>query len=70
MEYVSGSAQLCATLMDFLLDTHPGLVEAIGVPMVLDVLLLLCLLELVPQPLYPVMVTGSHLTAERGRKRR
>lgn len=49
--------------------THPGLVEAVGVPVILEVLLLLGLLELVPQPLYPVVVTGSHLTAGRERDR-
>ena len=38
-------------------------------PMVLDVLLLLGLLELMPQPLYPVVVTGSHLTAGRQREK-
>lgn len=32
--------------------------------MVLHVIVLLRLLELVPQPLYPVMVTRSRLTAE------
>lgn len=32
--------------------------------MVLRVIVLLRLLELVPQPLYPVMVTRSRLTAE------
>lgn len=51
-------------------DTHPGLVEAVGVPIVLDVILLPGLLELVPQPLYPIVVTGSHLTAGRETTRR
>lgn len=51
-------------------NAHPGLAEAVGVPMVVEVLLLPGLLELVPQPLYPVMVTGGHLTAGRARKRR
>lgn len=46
-----------------LLNTHPWLVEAVGVSMVLEVLLLLGLLELVPQPLYPVVITGGHLPA-------
>lgn len=43
-----------------LLNTHPWLVEAVGVSMVLEVLLLPGLLELMPQPLYPVMVTVGH----------
>lgn len=46
-------------------DTHPGLTEAVGVRVVVRVVLLLRLLELVPQLLYPVVVTGTHLTAGR-----
>lgn len=42
-------------------DTHPWLAEAVGVSLVLQVLLLLGLLELVSQPLYPVVVAGGHL---------
>lgn len=41
--------------------THPTLVEAVGVPVVLNVILLFGLLELLPEPLYPVVV--SHLAA-------
>lgn len=43
--------------------THPRLLEAVGVSLLLLVLLLLGLLELVPQHLYPVVVTGDHLPA-------
>lgn len=46
-------------------DTHPGLVKTVGVPMVLNVLLLLSLLKLVSQSLYPVVVTWSNQTAGR-----
>lgn len=37
--------------------------------MVLYVVLLLGLLELIPQSLYPVMVTRRHLTARKGKKK-
>lgn len=50
-------------------NTHPGLAEAEAVSMVLQVLLLLGLLELVPQPLYPVVVTWGHLSAGKERSR-
>lgn len=46
--------------------THPRLLEAVGVSLLLLVLLLFGLLELVPQLLYPVMVTGDHLPAAEG----
>lgn len=50
--------------------THPGLVEDLGAPVVPYVILLPGLLELAPQYLYPVVVTGSHVTAgsKRGAK--
>lgn len=41
-------------------DTHPGLLEAVGPPAVVRVVRsALRLLELLPQPLYPVVVAGS-----------
>lgn len=41
-------------------DTHPGLLEAVGPPAVIGVLGdVLGLLELLPQPLYPVVVARS-----------
>lgn len=55
---------MALTERDSVSDAHPGLVKAVGV--VLPVLILPGLLELVPQPLYPVVVTGSHLTAAGG----
>lgn len=68
---ISGSVQLSVALMEhsFVSDTHPGLVKTVCVLMVLAVLLLLGLLELMPQPLYPVVVTGSHLIAGEERER-
>lgn len=41
-------------------DTHPGLLEAVGPPAVVRVVgHSLRLLELLPQPLYPVVVAGG-----------
>lgn len=57
------AAQCCSAGARLLLKTHPRLVEAKGVSMVLQVLLLPGLLELLPQPPYPVMVTGGNLPA-------
>lgn len=57
------TAQCCSAGARLLLKTHPRLVEAKGVAMVLQVLLLPGLLELLPQPPYPVMVTGGNLPA-------
>lgn len=57
------AAQCCSAGARLLLKTHPWLVEAKGVLMVLQVLLLPGLLELLPQPPYPVMVTGGNLPA-------
>lgn len=57
------SGHLLRPIVDFdlqapvILDTHPGLLEAIGPPAVIGVVRdALGLLELLPQPLYPVMV--------------
>lgn len=63
------AAQCCSTGAQLLSKTHPWLVEAKGVPMVLQVLLLPGLLELLPQPPYPVMVTGGELPAATERKK-
>lgn len=63
--YDSGfrAAQCCSAGAQLLSKTHPRLGEAKSALMVLQVLLLLLpgLLELLPQPLYPVMVTGGDL---------
>lgn len=59
---VSQASQLWQALC-----THPGLLEAVSASPVLHVLVLLCLLELLSQALYPVVVVGGRSVAERGR---
>lgn len=49
------------------LHTHPRLLKAVSASPVLHVLVLLCLLELLPQALYPVVVVGRGSVAKRGR---
>lgn len=61
-------AQHCSDGVQRLSNTHPWLVEAIDMSLVLEVLFLPGLQELVPQPLYPVMVTGGHLLTGAERK--
>lgn len=48
-------------------DTHPGLLKAVGPPAVVRILWDgLGLLELLPQPLYPVVVAGGQSAAVDG----
>lgn len=62
------AAQCHTSGVQILWNTHPGLVEAVGVPVVVHIVLVPGMLELVPQPHYPVVITGSHLAAVRGGK--
>lgn len=62
-------AQHCSDGAQPLSNTHPWLVEAIDMSMVLEVLFLPGLQELMPQPLYPVVVTGGHLLTGKSWKR-
>lgn len=63
MRFWIRAAQCCSAGAQLLSKTHPRLAEAKSVSMVLLVLLLPGLLKLLPQLLYPVMVTGGDLPA-------
>lgn len=49
------------------LHTYPRLLKTVSAPPVFHVLILLCLLELLSQALYPVVIVGGRSVAKRGR---